>query len=96
MVQKEPKRAAAKTEDGLLSLAQAGRELGITRQGVRYAIERGYLQAVKVGPYRLVPRHSIEAYQKNRPRPGLPKGTKLGPRQKKASSPVHSILDKNK
>ena len=65
-------------------MAQAGRELGITRQGVLRAVERGYLQAIKVGPYRLVPRHSIEAYKKNRPRPGLPKGTKLGPRRKKS------------
>lgn len=83
MMKKEPKREEAKAEDGLLSPAQAGRELGITRQGVLYAIERGYLQAVKVGPYRLVPRHAVEAYKKNRPRPGLPKGTKLGPRKKK-------------
>lgn len=78
------KKEETRAVEGLLSVAQAGRELGITRQGVLYAIERGYLQAVKVGPYRLVPRHSVEAYKKARPRPGLPKGTKLGPRKKKS------------
>jgi len=67
--------------EGLLSMAQVARELGITRQGVAYAIERGYLQAVKVGPYRLIPRHSVEAYKKSRPHRGLQKGTKLGPRK---------------
>lgn len=83
MMKKPKKKEEPKAEGGLLSLTQAGRELGITRQGVLYAIKRGYLQAVKVGPYRLVPWHSVEAYRKNRPRPGFPKGTKLGPRKEK-------------
>jgi hypothetical protein len=62
----------------LLSLAQAGREIGMTRQGVSYAVKRGYLQAVRVGPYRLIPRQSVETYQKARPRSGPAKGRKLG------------------
>jgi excisionase family DNA binding protein len=81
LARKEMKSREAEAAEGLLSMAQAARELGITRQGVKYAIEHGYLQAVKVGPYRLVPRHAVEAYKKARPHPGPPKGRKLGPRK---------------
>jgi excisionase family DNA binding protein len=81
MARKEMKPIKAEATEGLLSMAQVARELGITRQGVKYAIDRGYLQAVKAGPYRLVPRHAVEAYKKARPHPGPPKGRKLGPRK---------------
>jgi excisionase family DNA binding protein len=62
--------------DGLLSQAQAAKLLNMTREGVRYLLKRGYLQAVKVGPYTLIPRHSIEAYAKTERKPGPKPGTK--------------------
>lgn len=46
----------------LMSVSEAGKALGLTRQGMWNAINRGYVETVKSGPYTLVPRHAVERY----------------------------------
>ena len=46
----------------LMSVSEAGKALGLTRQGMWTAINRGYVETVKSGPYTLVPRHAVERY----------------------------------
>lgn len=64
-------------------MTQAAEELGITLEGVRYAIKRGFLPAIEVGPFRLVPRQSLEVYAQNRPHKGWKKGVPRGPQKRK-------------
>jgi hypothetical protein len=77
------KKGRTMDQSGLLSMTQAAEELGITLEGVRYAIKRGFLQAIEVGPFHLVPRQSLEYYAQNRPLKGWKKGMPRGPRKKK-------------
>jgi hypothetical protein len=57
----------------LLSMAQAAKEVGITRAGIWYAIKQGLLQAEAHGPYTLIPRSELERYKKHRPAVGRPR-----------------------
>ena len=58
----------------LMSVSEAGKALGLTRQGMWNAINRGYVETVKSGPYTLVPRHAVERYAgKDRKRGRRPK-----------------------
>jgi excisionase family DNA binding protein len=57
----------------LLSMAQAAKEIGITRAGVLYAIKEDLLKAKKHGPYYLITRDEVERYKKQRPAIGRPR-----------------------
>ena len=57
----------------LLNMAQAAREIGITRAGVLYAVKKGILPAEKHGPYWLLDRKDVQHYRKNRPALGRPR-----------------------
>jgi hypothetical protein len=54
----------------LLSVSQAAKALGLTRQGLWNAIYKGYVETVKSGPYTLVPRHAVERYAAQERKPG--------------------------
>jgi len=54
-------------------MAQAAKEIGLTRAGVLYAIKKNLLNAEKHGPYYLVTRSEVERYKKNRPPIGRPR-----------------------
>ena len=60
----------------LMSVAQAAAALGITRQGLWVAINKGAIETVKSGPYTLVPRHAVERYANMPRKVGRPRKTK--------------------
>ena len=57
----------------LISMAQAAREVGITRAGILYAVKKRILLAEKHGPYWLLDRKDVQHYRKNRPTLGRPR-----------------------
>ena len=59
----------------LLNMAQAAKEIGLTRAGVLYAIKKNLLNAEKHGPYYLITRSEVERYKKHRPAIGRPRKT---------------------
>ncbi len=54
----------------LMSVTQAAKAIGITRQGLWSAISRGYVETVKSGPYTLVPKHAVQKYAAQERKPG--------------------------
>lgn len=59
-----------------LTTEQAAEEIGISRQSVVDAIQRGDMQADSVGRAYIIPRVEVEKYKRNRPKAGWPKGKK--------------------
>ena len=57
----------------LLSVSQAARVIGISRQGLWAAIYRGLIESVQSGPYTLIPRYAAERYAMERRKRGRPK-----------------------
>lgn len=53
-----------------LTVAQAARELGVTRQAVWSAIDRGRIKAEKLGPILLIPYQSLQSYKSSRSHSG--------------------------
>lgn len=59
----------------LMSVGQAASALGITRQGLWVAINKGLVETVKSGPYTLVPHHAVERYANMPRKVGRPRKT---------------------
>jgi hypothetical protein len=64
--------------DELLSISEAARESGTSRQAIHDAINRGALEAVESGSYRFVLRRSLRSYK---PDPKKIKAGKTGARK---------------
>jgi len=75
---RQPRKAKETTQEKpaelspLMSVSEAAKALGLTRQGMWNAINRGYVETVKSGPYTLVPRHAVERYAAQERKPGRP------------------------
>ncbi|MCH7915718.1 MAG: helix-turn-helix domain-containing protein [Deltaproteobacteria bacterium] len=67
--------AARKTLSNLLTIPQAAKILGTTRQAVSLAITRKRIKVHKIDHIRLIPRASLERYKTSR-KPGRPKKKK--------------------
>jgi len=61
-------------ETALLSFAEAGKLLVITRQAIEQAVKSGRLPAVTVGPRRFVEKGAVLSYGHTRQKRGWPKG----------------------
>ncbi len=59
----EDARAAASTDGSMMSVAQAAKVIGISRAAVYKAIDRGTLEAQRIGNVTVVPRSSALEYR---------------------------------
>lgn len=57
----------------LLGVSQAAKAIGIKRDALYKAIERGRLNTVQVGPYRVIPKAELERYVTHKKKPGRPR-----------------------
>ena len=54
----------------LISCTEAARLISVFRQTISQAVTAGHIPARYIGPYTLVTKSDVLAYQKNRPSPG--------------------------
>jgi excisionase family DNA binding protein len=57
----------------MLTIPQAAKVLGITRQSVWQAIQKGRIKALRFGHVSLVPRSALEEYETTKSKGGRPK-----------------------
>jgi excisionase family DNA binding protein len=71
-----PKKAENNRDDleDLITLSEAAKIRGVTRQAIHAIIARGHLQAVNLFGRVLLHRSEVEAYEKKKPGPSPKKG----------------------